>query len=207
MVREPRAFLLDEPLSNLDPTLRAGTRAELARLQRRLHATVLHVTHDQEEAMTLGHRVAVMSEGRVQQVAPPLTLYREPVNLFVAGFVGSPPMNLIPGTVTEGGFRGAGIELPGARPPRGVGGPVVLGVRPHDLRCERDGREGSVAGTVELVEPLGSETILHVAAAGADRTLTVVVPPERAPARGERVFLVFPPGRLHWFEGGGARVA
>jgi multiple sugar transport system ATP-binding protein len=206
MVREPRAFLLDEPLSNLDPALRVETRAELARLQRRLGATMLYVTHDQEEAMTLGHRVAVMNEGRVQQVAPPMALYRKPANLFVAGFVGSPPMNLIRGTVTpgdEGVFRGSGCDVEGIRPPTRQGGPVVLGVRPHDIVRVREGEAGgNVAGTVDLVEPLGSETVLHVKPADAAMTLKVVVAPEQAPAQGDRVALRFPADRLHWFDSG-----
>ena len=203
MVREPHAFLLDEPLSNLDPALRVETRAELARLQRRLRATMLHVTHDQEEAMTLGHRVAVVSDGSVQQVAPPMALYREPANLFVAGFVGSPPMNLIRGAVADrdqGGLDGPGFRVAGVRAPTTAGAQVVLGVRPHDIVRVRAGEEGgSVGGIVDLVEPLGSETVVHVRPAEAGITLKVVVPPDAAPTRGDRVTLRFPSERLHWF--------
>src|SRR5512133_3556861 len=119
IVREPKVFLLDEPLSNLDAKLRVETRAELARLHRRLAATVVYVTHDQEEAMTLGSRVAVMRDGLLQQVAPPMELYRKPANQFVAGFVGSPAMNFLPRQ-----------EVPGAISPSGA----MLGIRPHDIQ-------------------------------------------------------------------------
>src|ERR687894_2286271 len=111
IVREPKVFLFDEPLSNLDAKLRVETRAKLARLHRRLGATVVYVTHDQEEALTLGNRIAVMRDGFLQQVAPPMELYRRPANRFVAGFVGSPGMNFLPGTILPGSARGNGITL------------------------------------------------------------------------------------------------
>ncbi len=120
IVREPKVFLFDEPLSNLDAKLRVETRAELARLHRRLGATVVYVTHDQEEAMTLGWRVAVMRDGFLQQVAPPMELYRRPANRFVAEFVGSPAMNFLPGDA-----------VPGMGQPHAAG--ATLGIRPHDV--------------------------------------------------------------------------
>ena len=209
IVREPHAFLLDEPLSNLDPALRIETRAELARLQRRIEATMLYVTHDQEEAMTLGHRVAVVNDGRILQIAPPMTLYREPANLFVAGFLGSPPMNLIRGAAREdGGFEAAGVELARVRPPGRAGEPLVLGVRPHEVRCASGGEGDGPEALVELVEPLGSQTILHLALVGGDAAgpLTAVVTPEGAPAHGERVRIHLPEERLHWFDGRGERI-
>ena len=155
LVREPKAFLLDEPLSNLDPALRMHARAELARIHRRLQATFLYVTHDQEEAMTLGDRVAVLREGRVEQVAPPMELYRRPATRFVAGFIGSPSMNLYrcrgrrdnDGT-TRLHAPGLRLEVGDAAYPRlADGAEVLLGVRPHDVvRAEGGGRERERSG-------------------------------------------------------------
>src|SRR5262245_22565538 len=133
IVREPKAFLMDEPLSNLDAKLRVGMRAELARLHARLDVTTVYVTHDQVEAMTLGQRVAVMKDGYLQQADTPQNLYRNPANLFVAAFMGSPPMNLVPATVASGRVRFAGVELAlngGTAVPDGE---VIAGVRPTDL--------------------------------------------------------------------------
>src|SRR5262245_10843228 len=133
LVREPKAFLLDEPLSNLDPSLRTQARAEILRLQRKLGATMIYVTHDQEEALTLGHRVAVMRDGRLEQLATPADLYDRPANAFVARFIGSPPMNLLPAAA-----------LGVAAPPESI-----VGIRPHDALL---GEEG-VRATVDVIEP------------------------------------------------------
>src|SRR5690242_9659624 len=133
IVREPAAFLMDEPLSNLDAKLRVDMRAQLARLHAELGVTTVYVTHDQIEAMTLGARVAVMRDGRIQQVDSPQNLYRRPLNLFVAAFIGSPPMNLVEAEVSDGAVTFAGVRVPvdrGALP----SGTVVLGIRPQDLR-------------------------------------------------------------------------
>jgi multiple sugar transport system ATP-binding protein len=163
MVREPQAFLMDEPLSNLDAKLRVQMRAELARLRDTLHTTTIYVTHDQVEAMTLGDRVAVMKDGVVQQLDTPQTLYREPANLFVAAFIGSPSMNLIEATVQGGGLAFAEHRLP---VPDGVelrayeGRSLVLGLRPADFEDAALGRdEGSPTLHVraDVVEELGSE--------------------------------------------------
>ena len=139
MVREPQAYLMDEPLSNLDAKLRVGMRAELARLHDRLGTTTVYVTHDQVEAMTLGDRVAVLRDGTIQQCDTPERLFERPANLFVAAFMGSPPMNLVEGEVRAGRLTMAGIEVP---LPEGVRheGPVIAGVRPSDLRPDGDGR-------------------------------------------------------------------
>ncbi len=136
MVREPQAYLMDEPLSNLDAKLRVGMRAELARLHDRLGTTTVYVTHDQVEAMTLGDRVAVLRDGTIQQCDTPEALFERPANLFVAAFMGSPPMNLVEGEVREGRLKMAGIELP---LPEGVRheGAVIAGVRPSDLQPAR----------------------------------------------------------------------
>ena len=148
IVREPQAFLMDEPLSNLDAKLRVDMRAELARLHDRLGITTVYVTHDQVEAMTLGSRVAVMRDGTVQQVDTPQTLYREPVNLFVAAFIGSPSMNLVDAQVVDDGVEFAGFRIPlnTDRRPAGLdAGPVILGIRPQDFADARTADRGAAA--------------------------------------------------------------
>jgi multiple sugar transport system ATP-binding protein len=180
IVRQPRAFLMDEPLSNLDAKLRVQMRAEIAQLQRSLNITTIYVTHDQTEAMTLGSRVAVMQGGVLQQIAPPQDLYRSPANLFVAGFIGSPPMNLIDARLERGGDGAAGPQVtfgghrlgipPGVlaeRPglDRYVGQEVVLGIRPEhlsDAALLRDADEAAVIELpVRLREELGSDVQIH----------------------------------------------
>jgi multiple sugar transport system ATP-binding protein len=163
IVREPAAFMMDEPLSNLDAKLRVAMRASLAQLHARLRTTTIYVTHDQTEAMTLGERVAVMRDGRVQQVDEPQRLYRAPVNLFVAAFIGSPAMNLINGTLHEGGVRIAGLDIPlprDRRPPAPPGGDVVVGIRPEDLAdaAFANGSSPRLRVTADVVEDLGSDT-------------------------------------------------
>jgi multiple sugar transport system ATP-binding protein len=187
IVREPKVFLFDEPLSNLDAKLRVETRAELARLHRRLGATVVYVTHDQEEAMTLGWRVAVMRDGFLQQVAPPMELYRHPANRFVAEFVGSPGMNFLP--------RDAVPRL-GMAPAT-----ATLGVRPHDLTIVPEGA-GDVDAWVDVVEPRGSELLvyLRMGTKGDGAELRVVAPPEPAIEEERVVGVRFDRTRLHWFE-------
>jgi multiple sugar transport system ATP-binding protein len=212
MVREPAAFLLDEPLSNLDARLRLETRAELARVHRRLGATMVYVTHDQTEAMTLGTRVAVMHEGRLQQVAPPMTLYREPANMFVAGFIGSPSMNFVRGGARrepDGSawrFEGAGLsmllELDADLSDRAL----CVGVRPQDLSIVRDGAcesgaslSGVWEGVVTLVELLGSEQLVHVSA-GEVADLVVVAPSSQELPIGSAVAVRVPRGAAHVFD-------
>jgi multiple sugar transport system ATP-binding protein len=156
MVRQPQAFLMDEPLSNLDAKLRVGMRAELARLHDRLGVTTVYVTHDQVEAMTLGDRVAVMRDGTVQQCDTPERLFDAPANVFVAAFMGSPPMNLVAGEVHDGRLRMAGVEVALSGPRRE--GPVIAGVRPTDLKP--NGADGlpRLRAELEVVERLGSES-------------------------------------------------
>ena len=189
MVRDPRAFLLDEPLSNLDPALRAQARAELLRLHRRLRATIVYVTHDQEEAMTLGARVAVMRDGRIEQVAPPLQLYARPSNTFVARFIGSPAMNLLTAPVP-------GLEAP-------VG--TLVGVRPHDVSVDPG---GSLRATVDLVEPRGYDTVLALRyETNAGPTTVTVVTTDSPPPVGSDVRLALRHDRLHLFDArSGARI-
>jgi multiple sugar transport system ATP-binding protein len=202
IVREPKAFLFDEPLSNLDAQLRVETRAELARLHRRLGATMVYVTHDQVEAMTLGTRVAVLKDGMLQQVAPPMELYRRPQNQFVASFIGSPSMNFVRGSV-EGTGRAARFVAPGFSiplPTNGVqrDGPIILGVRPHDLTLERS-ENGAARAVVSLVEPLGSEQIVHVGVAGG-QDLVAAVGSEATPRVDDRVSLQVAPSAVHLFD-------
>jgi multiple sugar transport system ATP-binding protein len=161
IVREPKAFLMDEPLSNLDAKLRVGMRTELARLHERLGITTVYVTHDQVEAMTLGQRVAVMRGGELQQVDAPQNLYRNPVNLFVAAFIGSPSMNLVEAQVEDGHASFGGFRIPLRR--RLPDGPVILGVRPHDFddAAFADPSLPTIEVEVAVVEELGSETHAH----------------------------------------------
>jgi multiple sugar transport system ATP-binding protein len=167
IVREPACFLMDEPLSNLDAKLRASMRGELKRLQKRLAATTVYVTHDQAEATTMADLVAVVRDGVLQQVGPPLEIYDRPANRFVATFVGSPPMNVLPGAldadrrafVVGGGAVELGERLYAAC---AAGRAVALGVRPEDVRVVPVGAPGSLAGEVYVVEPLGNETLVEV---------------------------------------------
>jgi multiple sugar transport system ATP-binding protein len=161
MVREPQAYLMDEPLSNLDAKLRVGMRAELARLHTRLGVTTVYVTHDQVEAMTLGDRVAVLRDGKVQQCDAPERLFDAPANLFVAAFMGSPPMNLVPAAVASGRVRFAGVDVPLNGGPALPDGEVIAGVRPTDLDPVEPGTDPGLPrlrGTLEVVERLGAES-------------------------------------------------
>jgi multiple sugar transport system ATP-binding protein len=202
IVREPKVFLFDEPLSNLDAKLRVETRAELARLHRRLRATVVYVTHDQEEAMTLGSRVAVMRDGYLQQVAPPMELYRHPANKFVGEFVGSPAMNFLTADLQPDGsavVSGARISRVSTKAP--ASGRVILGVRPHDISIVAPGA-GDFDAWVDVVEPRGSELLVYLRL-GPDRSgpeLRVVAPPEPAIETERVVGVVLDRERLHWFE-------
>ena len=174
IVREPQAFLMDEPLSNLDAKLRVQMRAEIARIQRNLEVTTVYVTHDQNEAMTLGHRVAVMHRGVLQQVDAPQVLYDRPENLFVAGFIGSPAMNVVEATFEESGdglevhlgAHGLAVsaELLAERPALRsyMGRPVLVGIRPEDLEDAAMAEGPTLSAAVELVEAMGAEIIAHL---------------------------------------------
>ncbi|MFH1022003.1 MAG: sn-glycerol-3-phosphate ABC transporter ATP-binding protein UgpC, partial [Planctomycetota bacterium] len=209
MVREPKVFLLDEPLSNLDAKLRVEMRAELKRLHQRLSATLVYVTHDQAEAMTLGDRIAVMNGGRLEQYADPLTVYRRPANRFVATFLGTPPMNILPGRVVSenGGWRfaGDGISVripPAAEAAARAGGLADLGVRPENIRISPAGSVPSpdTAGTarVDVVEPLGDALLVHLAA-GPNR-LVAKVPPTLPLSANTPVSIAFDTDLLHLFD-------
>jgi multiple sugar transport system ATP-binding protein len=207
LARHPRAFLLDEPLSNLDAKLRMQLRAELKRIHQLVPTTSIYVTHDQVEAMTLGDRIAVIADGRIQQLGVPQDVYERPVNLFVAGFIGSPPMNLFDGAARGGLVSAAGVEIPW---PGAVDGEVVLGVRPEALDpAGSDSGRPAIEIVVGLVEPLGSEVMVHGFLPGqqtADVTsqgngaITARLPPGVRPAPGERLRLAFDPAAAHVFE-------
>jgi multiple sugar transport system ATP-binding protein len=172
IVRHPKVFLFDEPLSNLDAKLRVQMRAEISSLHTRLQATMIYVTHDQVEAMTMGDKIVVMKGGIIQQIGDPLTLYNKPVNRFVAGFIGSPPMNFLNVTVTESGGKiwidegtfKMSIDGRYAEPLKPyVGKPVAFGIRPEDLNYDMNAAEGSfIPTTLEVIEPLGAETHVYV---------------------------------------------
>jgi multiple sugar transport system ATP-binding protein len=168
IVRMPSLFLFDEPLSNLDAKLRVQMRAELSKLHKRLGTTVVYVTHDQVEAMTMGDRIAILEAGRLQQVGAPLEVYERPANAFVAGFIGTPPMNLLDARVSGDGarLRGDGFDLPVPAARRGLpaGASLVLGIRPENLYLSPEQARGETAPltlTVEIVETLGHDAIAH----------------------------------------------
>jgi multiple sugar transport system ATP-binding protein len=165
IVREPDVFLFDEPLSNLDAALRSQTRTEISNLHRRLQTTMIYVTHDQVEAMTMADRIAVMNEGELMQVAGPMDLYHRPANRFVASFIGSPSMNFFDGSIEDGMFRMPGFSLPLAgrlEKARGFGGPAVLGLRPEHIAIADEPPHGTVPARALAVEPMGNEILMHL---------------------------------------------
>ena len=203
IVRQPKIFLFDEPLSNLDASLRGTMRVELARLHRKLRATILYITHDQAEAMTLGEKIVVLHEGRIQQLGSSSAIYRQPANTFVARFVGSPQMNLIEGRLDEKGpifkSRSLAIDLSGILPERWreyAGKPLTAGIRPEDLDCaSRD--DAWVEGEVEMIEDLGSDRFVHVRCGSTE--LLARMPADVVINIGERLILGARPARLHLF--------
>jgi multiple sugar transport system ATP-binding protein len=206
IVREPQVFLLDEPLSNLDPLLRVATRAELALLHRRAGVTMVYVTHDQEEAMTLGTRIAVMRDGRIEQVGPPMEVYQRPANSFVARFIGSPAMNLWPATGTTAGGRlrltspafTIDIESRHASKAPATGDRLLVGVRPHDLELCAPG-EGDATGSVAIVELLGSASLVHLQVEGLAEMARVLVDAGHPVRVGDQAGVRIRPERVHLF--------
>ena len=205
IVREPAVFLMDEPLSNLDAKLRVQTRAEIARLHQRMGTTFVYVTHDQVEAMTMGTRIAVMSDGLIQQVGSPHVLYDQPANRFVAGFIGSPSMNFIEVTATDGkltGPAGWSANLP-ERLKAAVGGAngrkLIAGFRPEHLDLTAHESESvTIPGNAEVVEYLGNEELLHVTALGAD--IVAIVGSDNRVKPGDVLNLILPYTKLHLFD-------
>jgi multiple sugar transport system ATP-binding protein len=210
IVRRPKVFLMDEPLTALDAKLRAEMRAEIKRLQSDLGATTIYVTHDQLEAMSMGDRIAIMQGGRLQQVGTPTEVYDRPRNLFVAGFIGAPPMNFVPvrkldGALVVAGDEGAeGVSLPIRATARFAPAPVdadlVLGVRPEDLHLTREPQHDAVPVEVYVVEPLGSENIVNVRLAG--RILKARTAPTFAVRAGDVLFARIDQDRAHLFLAG-----
>ena len=218
LVREPEVFLLDEPLSNLDAKLRVQMRSELKRLHDRIGVTTIYVTHDQVEAITLGERIAVLSDGVLQQVGPPQEVYDHPANVFVAGFIGSPPMNLLAGMALDGRVTVGEVELEHAGAPDGE---VLVGIRPEGLRPVGAERAGPVFEVcVDVVEPLGDEVLVHGSVAAADgapateadgailaaesesgrASVVVRLPPEDRPATGSLLRVTPAPNALRLFD-------
>jgi multiple sugar transport system ATP-binding protein len=203
LVRDARVYLLDEPLSNLDANLRAALRRELKLLHQRLGATMIYVTHDQVEAMTLATRIAVLHRGRIQQLGTPTEVYARPANRFVAGFMGSPPMNFLEGRLALSGgaprFTSRGFELQlrdcdfGATAPVD-GEPVVLGIRPEHLRL---GPDGDLSGVVTLVEPMGNHQVVWFEC--GDTSWSVLADGDAGPCSGERVTLALDGGPVNLF--------
>ncbi len=206
MVRKPKVFLFDEPLSNLDAKLRVQMRAEINRLHQRVKTTMIYVTHDQVEAMTLGERIAVLSAGVLQQVADPFTLYGRPANQFVAGFIGSPPMNFFTARVSAEEpmsltVNGTSIPLPAGLARRLDslrGGSVTVGVRPEDLSLAPAEPGDQFQAQVELREPLGNEVLVHWKTPAG--TMVSRIAGDRGPGVGESAPLHFAYAKLHFFD-------
>ncbi len=204
IVREPAVFLFDEPLSNLDAKLRVQMRAEITRLQHTLGTTSVYVTHDQVEAMTMGHRIAVMRDGKIQQIGAPLEVYAKPTNVFVAQFIGTPPMNLFRTTAEDSVLRGPAFTIPlpaAARQAASAGRQVVVGVRPENVGGESKPMRGptaSILASVDIVEPIGHESIVY-ASVGGER-LVAIFDPQSAPKVGETIPMKVEIDRLHLFD-------
>ncbi len=222
MVREPKVFLFDEPLSNLDAGLRAQMRIEIGGLQRRLNTTTIYVTHDQVEAMTLGDRIVVLADGRIQQIGRPIELYRAPINRFVAGFIGTPTMNFVEGTLREDNGQaffkadGIGIKLPRETAAKAKGdGAVTLGIRPEDLRVDSRGAataDGGQAGDaitakVVLVERLGGTSHVHFDVTGGANRLMASVMNDNLPGVDETITVRIPSERIHLFGSDGKTIS
>ncbi len=211
IVRNPKLFLFDEPLSNLDAALRVQTRGEISRLHKRLGATMIYVTHDQIEAMTMADRIVVLNAGRVEQIGTPLELFETPANRFVAGFIGSPQMNFFEGDLLSCGPGGVALQVPGfealnlpleAPDPR-IGEPVTLGVRPSHFRLARESdRDGlRVRFHVDYAESIGTETYVYGTVESSDTAAIVHLPDHVAIADRSILELAVEPYRVHVFDG------
>ena len=212
IVREPDVFLFDEPLSNLDAGLRAQMRVEIARLHKQLRTTMIYVTHDQVEAMTLADRIVILNQGRIEQQGPPLELYEKPANRFVAAFLGQPKMNLIPTVArsSSGGLSMLHCQETGLVAVRAIVPPgtfVELGVRPDDIAVAEAPSEGAVAGEIVVIENLGNSTLLHVKVDGVEQLLIVEERGRRSRAQGDRIYLSLDAGMVHLFDRSGLRLS
>ncbi len=208
IVRNPSVFLFDEPLSNLDAKLRVQMRAEISKLQKRLKTTTVYVTHDQVEAMTMGDRIAILKDGDLQQVGSPLEVYEQPANMFVASFIGTPPMNLVPARIVDGGVSIEGKAFKLAVPEKWrqrlsgqEGREVVVGIRPEHLFASEEavtGERGSLEIQVEVVEPLGHENIVHGKL--GEEFITATMDPQQSPRVGDAATVTVELGGLHLFD-------
>lgn len=214
MVREPAVYLFDEPLSNLDAQLRVQMREEIARLQRDLRATMVYVTHDQVEAMTLADRIAVLKDGRVEQIGAPMELYHHPANQFVAGFIGAPQMNFLPGEIAEAGGRGLHVALDGecmvslpSADRLAAGDQVTLGVRPEHVIIESGGEPVApyLKARVTRIERLGAHT--HLSLETQAGMVTAVASGDASLVRGETLRIGLPAERCHLFDAAGTALA
>ena len=195
MVRRPKVFLMDEPLSNLDAKLRGHMRVELKHMQNTLGITTIYVTHDQIEAMTLAHRVALLEDGKLMQLDTPRTIYNDPANLFVAGFIGSPPMNMIRGVLEDGSFVKQGVRISAAV--NGSRANVILGVRPEDGNIVAEDT-GALEGNVFATELIGDHTLVTVST--AEDSVTVKASKDFQARVGQRVGVALTPGRIFLFD-------
>ncbi|BAZ45836.1 putative sugar ABC transporter, ATP-binding protein [Chondrocystis sp. NIES-4102] len=212
IARNPQVFLMDEPLSNLDAKLRTQTRAQIVQLQRQLKITTVYVTHDQTEAMTMGDRIAVMNNGQIQQIAPPLEIYLKPANKFVAEFIGSPPMNFLPVDLiapTQLIHRHFKLNLPAIWKQPLQSNKIkslVLGIRPQHLSASTTANDANIQIKVNLVEALGSETYISAEMLGDPQiTLTVCLPPEQKVEIGDHLWLAIDLNKIHLFTGDDGR--
>ncbi|GAB6860361.1 ABC transporter ATP-binding protein [Haloplanus litoreus] len=203
LVRDPQAFLMDEPLANLDAKLRKEMRTEVVRLQQNLDVTMVHVTHNQEEAMTMGDRVAVMNEGAIQQLAPPKEVYRRPANRFVAEFIGSPSMNLLDGSLSDGTFHAdagdVSIRVPDELADASTATPLTLGVRPESVQIVDSPGDYTFEATVDVVELMGNVQIVHIVLDGAE--FLAEVDPDLAVDQGDTLLVRLPPEKIDLFDG------
>ncbi|MCV3243418.1 multiple sugar transport system ATP-binding protein [Mesorhizobium robiniae] len=212
MTRKPKLFLLDEPLSNLDAALRVGMRVEIARLKAELASTMVYVTHDQVEAMTLADRIVVMNGGRIEQVGAPLELYHRPANLFVAGFIGSPAMNFLKGCVdkVEGNQvtisldLGLSLTMPVSKPPQ-AGAEVTVGIRPEHIVLSAEGQADAFIVHASVVELLGSDTFIYVR--DGEESLVIRDSGGRMARAGDRIAISLPPRACHLFNKAGQRIS
>ncbi len=210
IVRHPKVFLFDEPLSNLDAALRVQTRMEIAKLHDRMQATMIYVTHDQVEAMTLASKIVVLRSGYVEQVGSPLVLYHHPRNTFVAGFIGSPKMNFLAAELVQGEVGGATVKLAGGAEIRAAvdasngpsGGKVTLGIRPEHLVSDGGGG-GTLQGRVVYSEHLGDHSLLYIDIPGSDELVTVQVEPDTKAEQGDTLQVGLPADACHLFDGEG----